>query len=200
MMLRALATIVIVALFLLNWMLPSTEIGRRGPDESTRTDVEVTAVRVGEPMPDATLADLNGAPVELSELRGQRVLIVFERSIDWCPFTKARLLGLSQTFEEVPDLAIVWVMAAEQCSERTRRLIGEYGLRERILFLADEQSALIRELGLLKPEPDMMEEGVPHPTTVLVDREGVVRFIDVREDYHYWLDPGVLVAALDSLP
>jgi len=59
---------------------------------------------------------------------------------------------------------------------------------------------LIRELGLLKPEPDMMEEGVPHPTTVLVDREGVVRFIDVREDYHYWLDPGVLVAALDSLP
>ncbi len=198
-MLRALATVVIVALFLLNWMLPSTGLGRRGVDTEVRADVEVSQIRVGEQLPDATLFDLRGVPVGLSDLRGNRVLLVFERSIDWCPFTKSRLLDLKQTFDEVEDLEIVWVMAAEQCSERTRRLIDEYGLRDRIYFLADEQSALIRDLGLLKPEPEVMEEGVPHPTTLLLDRNGVVRFIDVREDYRFWLDPDVLVAALDSI-
>jgi peroxiredoxin len=199
-MLRALATVVIVALFLLNWMLPSTGLLRRGVDPEVRVDVEASSIRVGEPLPDATLFDLRGVPVGLSDLRGNRVLLVFERSIDWCPFTKSRLLDLKQTFAEVEDLEIVWVMALEQCSERTRRLIDEYGLRDRIYFLADEQSRLIRDLGLLKPEPEVMEEGVPHPTTLLLDRDGIVRFIDVREDYRYWLDPDVLLAALESIP
>ena len=198
-MLRALATVVIVALMLLNWMLPSTDLGRRGTDDQARVDVESTPIRVGSPLPDAMLADLNAQPIDLASLRGKRVLLVFERSVDWCPFTKTRLLELQQVFEEVPDLEIVWVMAAQQCSERTRRLIDEFGLRERILFLADEQSELIRELGLLKPEPEVMEEGVPHPTTLLVDRDGIVRFVDVREDYQRWLDPSVLVAALDAM-
>lgn len=198
-MLRALATVVIVALFLLNWMLPSTDLGRRGAATEVKEDVEPASIRVGRPLPDATLADLRGEPVSFSDLRGHRVLLVFERSIDWCPFTKMRLLELQRAFESVPDLEIVWVMAAEQCSERTRRLIDEYGLRERIYFLADPQSALIRQLGLLKPQPDVIEEGVPHPTTLLVDREGIVRFVDVREDYRFWLDPDVLVRALDSI-
>lgn len=198
-MLRALATIVIVALFIVNWMLPSTSLGLRGPDDVARLDVDSMTIEVGARLPDATLLDLRGLPVELSALRGSRVLLIFERSVDWCPFTKMRLLDLQRALGEVPDLEIVWVMAAQQISERTNRLIDESGLRERIFFLADDQSAFIRELGVLKPEPDMMEEGVPHPTTLLLDRKGVVRFIDVREDYHFWLDPSVLLVALDEI-
>ena len=52
---------------------------------------------------------------------------------------------------------------------------------------------------MLKSEPEVIEEGVPVPTTVLLDREGIVRFIDVREDYHVWLDPSVVLAALDEI-
>lgn len=199
MILRALATVVIGALFVLNWMLPSTSLGRRGVGEGVRLDVETPAVRVGERFPDATLLDLQGLPVELSALRGSRVMIVFERSIDWCPFTKMRLLDLSIALDEVPDLEVVWVMAAQQISERTGRLIDEFDLEDRIFFLADDQSALIRRLGLLKPEPEMIEEGVPHPTTILLDRSGVVRFIDVREDYRFWLDPNEVITALGAI-
>jgi len=198
-MLRVLATVVIVSLLILNWVLPSTSIGRRGVDATVRFDVEASPIRVGERLPDATLYDLRGVPFGLSDLRGNRVLLIFERSADWCPFTKMRLLGLKRAFEEMPDLDIVWVMAAEQCSERTRRLIDEFGLRERIYFLTDPQSALIRRLGLLKPEPEVMEEGVPHPTTLLLDRDGIIRFVDVREDYQLWLDPDVLVTALGAI-
>lgn len=198
-MLRALASIVIVSLFGLNWMLPDMEIGRRGPSAQARVDVEGTQISVGAVLPDAALMDLGGATVPLSSLRGERVLLILERSIDWCPFTKERLFDLSTSLGDVPDLEIVWVMAAEQVSERTRRLVDEFGLRDSVLFLADEKSAFIRQLGVLKSEPEMIEEGVPVPTTVLLDRDGVVRFVDVRDDYHEWLDPKVVLAALDEI-
>lgn len=209
-MLRVLGSAVILLLLLLNWLLPATPLGLRGPDSVVRLDVspaievgatlpDVMLVDLGAQLPDGKLTDLGGAPVSLASLRGHRVLLVFERSIDWCPFTKERLLGLHEAVEEAEDLQIVWVMAAQQISERTNRLIEELGLRERIRFLADDQSAVIRQLGVLKPEPEVMEEGVPHPTTILLDREGIVRFVDVRADYHFWLDPKVLLAALEDI-
>ena len=39
---------------------------------------------------------------------------------------------------------------------------------------------MIRQLGLLKSNPEVIEEGVPVPTTIVLDRQGIVRFIDVR--------------------
>ena len=41
-----------------------------------------------------------------------------------------------------------------------------------------------------------MEEGVPHPATYVIDRLGIVRFVDIREDYHIWIDPEPVLAAL----
>jgi peroxiredoxin len=99
----------------------------------------------------------------------------------------------------VPDLRIVWIMADGQINARTRAFIDEYGLRDRVLFLSDPDSALIQQLGILKQDPEPVEVGVPHPTTVLLDREGVVRFVDVREDFHIWLAPEAVLTTLASI-
>jgi len=48
-----------------------------------RADAPAASVRVGEPFPDVTLADLSGAPVRVADFRGKRVLLTFERSLDW---------------------------------------------------------------------------------------------------------------------
>ena len=82
-MLRWLATLAIGALLLLAIALPYTGIGRRGSDARLRADVEGAVGRTGEVLPDFTLRDLDGVPVRLSDLRGQRVLLTFERSVDW---------------------------------------------------------------------------------------------------------------------
>lgn len=95
-----------------------------------------------------------------------------------------------------PDLQIVWVMAKRQYNARADRFIDEYGLRGRIHFWRDPDSRAIDALGLRRPSPEPIEVGVPHPTTLLLDRSGVVRFVDVREDYQLWLDPSVVRAAL----
>jgi cytochrome oxidase Cu insertion factor (SCO1/SenC/PrrC family) len=80
---RVLATVAIVGLLALDLALPRLEMLRQGPDLVARADVEAAVPRVGEPMPDFTLPDLDGVPVTLSDLRGHRVLITFERSVDW---------------------------------------------------------------------------------------------------------------------
>ena len=108
-------------------------------------------------------------------------------------------MELREAIEGLPDLKVVWVMSDAQINERTRVFIDEFGLTDRILFLADPRSQLIRDLGILKADPEPIEKGVPHPTTLLLDREGHIRFIDVRTDFHIWLDPAVLVEAVTAL-
>jgi peroxiredoxin len=103
---------------------------------------------------------------------------------------------LRQAFAGVDDVVILYVLAERQINAKTRRFIAEGRLRERVRFLADPDSRLIEALGLLKRDPEPIEAGVAHPATYLLDREGRVRFADVREDYHVWLDPRTVREAL----
>ena len=105
-------------------------------------------------------------------------------------------MELRQALAEVDDLVILYVLAEGQINAKTRRFIDEGRLRERVRFLADRGSRLIETLGLMKGDPEPLEAGVAHPATYLLDREGRVRFADVREDYHIWLDPEVVREAL----
>ena len=108
-------------------------------------------------------------------------------------------MELRQALDAVPNLVILWVMADNQINARTRRFIDENGLRDRVRFLVDAGSATIDRLGLRRENPEPIEQGVPHPTTYLLDRAGVVRFVDSREDYHIWLDPQRLITEIAKL-
>jgi peroxiredoxin len=90
-------------------------------------------------------------------------------------------------------------MAKRQWNPRSERFVDDYGLRGRIRFWVDPGSRAIDTLGLRRPNPEPIEAGVPHPTTLLLDRAGTVRFVDVREDYHLWLAPETIVEALAAL-
>ncbi len=108
-------------------------------------------------------------------------------------------MELRQRFEGVDDLAVLWVMADNQVNAKTLRFIDSLGLRERVRFAVDPGSAAIDQLGVRLANPLPIEDGVPNPTTLLLDRDGVVRFVDVRRDYHAWLDPRLIEEALAAL-
>jgi len=91
-------------------------------------------------------------------------------------------------------------MAGNQVNDKTLRFIDELGLRQRIRFAVDANSVAIDALGLRKQDPEPIEAGVPHPTTYLLDREGVIRFVDVRRDFHIWLDPHLVAETLARVP
>jgi peroxiredoxin len=107
---------------------------------------------------------------------------------------------LRQALAEQADLVVLYVMASNQVNPKTLRFLDELGLRNRIRFARDEGSAAIDALGLRKQDAEPIEAGVPHPATYVLDRDGVVRFVDVREDFHIWVDPAEVLAALARVP
>ena len=109
-------------------------------------------------------------------------------------------MELRQAFASNDDLRILWVMADNQVNEKTLRFIDGLGLREHIHFAVDPESRAIDSLRIRLEDPEEIEAGVPHPTTYLLDREGVVRFVDVRRDYQMWLDPTLVREALAEVP
>jgi peroxiredoxin len=67
------------------------------------------------------------------------------------------------------------------------------------MFLLDSDDKVIDQYGIRKTKLDeAIENGVPHPTTYILDRNGVVRFKDTRRDYRTWLSAAVLRDALSG--
>jgi len=107
---------------------------------------------------------------------------------------------LRNAFRDHPDLRILWVMPDNQINAKSLRFIDDLGLREHITFGVDPGSASIDRLKIRLGDPEGIEEGVPHPTTYLLDYQGVVRFMDARTDYHAWLDASLIAQAVAVLP
>jgi peroxiredoxin len=107
---------------------------------------------------------------------------------------------LRQALDAVDDLEILYVLASNQVNEKTLRFVDAMGLRDRVRFAVDLDSQVIDGLGIRNLSPEPIEAGVPHPATYLVDRDGVVRFADVRVDFQIWLDPETVLAVLDGTP
>ncbi len=83
---RALDTAAILALLAFTVALPHLPMFGRGVEAMVRADVAAAVVDrddLGRPMPDLTLTELDGAAFRLADLRGVRVLLTFERSLDW---------------------------------------------------------------------------------------------------------------------
>jgi cytochrome oxidase Cu insertion factor (SCO1/SenC/PrrC family) len=80
---RIIGTVGILLLLAIALALPVIPGMQRGSEAALRSDVAGAVGRVGERLPDVTLQDLDGAPVRLSNFRGKRVLLTFERSVDW---------------------------------------------------------------------------------------------------------------------
>ncbi len=83
-MARLLGSLVLLLLLALAVGLPRVPMFRQGAEEGVaRADVAGAVGTVGERLPDFTLHTLDGARLRLEDLRGHRVLLAFERSLDW---------------------------------------------------------------------------------------------------------------------
>lgn len=110
-----------------------------------------------------------------------------------------RLGELHHTLNSLDDVTVLYVLPDVQVNDKTRRFVDETGVRATVRVLVDEGSQVIDSLGLRLPNPIEMEQGVPHPSTYVIDRDGIVRLVDVREDYHIWLDSETLKQELAKI-
>jgi thiol-disulfide isomerase/thioredoxin len=120
---------------------------------------------VGQPAPELTLTRLSGASVSLADFSGQVVLVNMWAT--WCGPCRSELPHIQDLHERYgPDGLIVLAINVGETEERIWQYITEEGYTFRVLV--DPQSQSMRAF---------RTSGIP--TTVLIDREGIVRQVQV---------------------
>ncbi|RMH05365.1 MAG: TlpA family protein disulfide reductase [Nitrospirae bacterium] len=116
---------------------------------------------VGTPAPDFQLTDLSGERHQLSQYRGQIVLINFWAT--WCKPCTKEMPAMQAAYERLKDRGLV-VLAINELEdvEKVRAHIAEYGYTFPVLL--DPNNTVANLFGVY---------GLP--VTVFVDRQGVIR-------------------------
>jgi len=124
----------------------------------------------GGPAPEFTLTDHNGTAVSLSDLRGQVVMINFWAS--WCGPCREEMPLLQQIHERYESLGFTLLgINVEQNSATAEAWLRERPVSFPILY--DPENGVSK-----------LYDVVAMPSTVLVDRQGNVRYL------HHGYQPG----------
>ena len=67
-------------------------------------------------------------------------------------------------------------------------------------FVADPDLAVTRRYGLVHARGGQRGEDVPIPTTVVLDRDGVVRWLWISDNFQVRPDPDDVLRAVRALP
>lgn len=115
------------------------------------------------PAPDFTLKSASGENLRLSELRGDVVMINFWAS--WCGPCRQEMPILSELHDKYKSMGFtVLGVNVEENSSEARKLLKEMPVSFPVLF--DNDSSVSRQYDV-----------VAMPSTVLVDRNGNVRYL-----------------------
>ncbi|WP_263407276.1 peroxiredoxin-like family protein [Nocardia colli] len=167
-------------------------------------------------MPDGELLDVHGAPTTLTAARRGNPAVVVTYRGAWCPYCNVTLHAYQEQL--VPVLAergIELVAISPQKPDGSLSMTQKNELS--FTVLSDPGNRIAERLGVLTaPGPaerriqnslgiDLTRinadgtDGLPMPTVVLVDSEGVIRWIDVHPDYTTRTEIADIIDALDLL-
>jgi peroxiredoxin len=186
-------------------------------EQHTLTDTTPQGVMaVGETLPDAELLDPHGATTTLAAAVGDgRAVLVFYRGA-WCPYCNIALNAYQTALlGELDRRGVVLVAISPQAPDGSLTMKEKHDLR--FAVLSDPGNVLARRVGILTaPSPEVraaqLELGldleavnadgttaIPMATTLILDPDRAVRWIDVHPDYSARSEPAEILAALDNL-
>jgi peroxiredoxin len=167
----------------------------------------------GSRLPDGELLDVGGQPATLAQnLGGKPAVIVFYRG-GWCPYCNITLrtyqaqlvpalaergIGLVAIGPETPDGSLSTKeskgLTFTVLSDPGNQIAGQLGI---LTAPSDGARAAQLQLGLdLTRVNADGTTGLPMPTVVIADADGVIRWLDVHRDYTTMTEPGEVLRAV----
>lgn len=147
----------------------------------------------GEPLPKLELEDVEGRRVTNQALAGRPAVLVLYRG-NWCPLCTAQIRELAAAWRKVARLGAKLWFISSQPAKFTREIARQFSIPAD--FLLDPGNRAARQLGIESPgaTPGGLElVGYPTdaavPTVIVVDDSGIVRFIEIAENYRMRPDP-----------
>ena len=156
----------------------------------------------GSPLPEFSALDEKGGPLSSTDLRGRPSVLLFVRGT-WCPFCSKQVQNLTKYYREINESGAHLVLITPKPLETTRRVAEFFNVD--FEFWLDESLAIGRKLGLV------LESGVPDtyskeygrdtlwPTTLIVDRDGIIRHTELSRFIADRPDPEKLLRILKTL-
>lgn len=158
-------------------------------------------LRPGKPLPAFEALDESGKRVNSRDLRGTPVVMIFVRG-NWCPFCSRQVRNLTGYYKEIVDLGAKLIFVTPKPQETTKRVAEFFDVE--LEFWLDESLSATRDLGLL------LESAVPKdyypeygsdttwPTSVVIDAEGIIRYVEMSKHIIDRPDPKTLLRELRS--
>jgi len=167
----------------------------------------------GTRLPDGELLDVAGQPARLAQtLSGKPAVIVFYRG-GWCPYCNIALRTYqAQLVPALAERGIGLVAISPQAPDGS--LSTKESKELTFTVLSDPGNQIARQLGILTAPSDGTRAaqlqlgldltqvnadgttGLPMPTVVIADADGVIRWIDVHLDYTTRAEPGQVLQAV----
>jgi len=110
----------------------------------------------------------------------------------------AELQGLGAALSEAERAGVAVVAVSPDPNEQSQTLAERLRLDYR--FVADPDLAVTRRWGLVHAGGGPYGQDVPRPSTVVLDRDGLVRWVSVTRNYQVRPDPDEVLRALRALP
>ena len=127
------------------------------------SSLKVSALNIGQLAPDFTLKSTQGKNLRLAEQRGQIIVINFWAS--WCAPCRKEMPVLQTFHTKYNDLGVaVWGVNVEQENQAGRDFLADLNLTFPLFFDASNTISANFQVEAM-------------PTTVIVDRNGHVRYI-----------------------
>ena len=153
---------------------------------------------IGETAPLDTIFQTEDGQASLSEIvsNGPAVL-VFTRSVEWCPFCQTQLKGINGIVGELEERGYALYGVSYDSVESQNRFSKNQMLNYRML--SDESSAAIDAFDLRDPQyTEGKAEGVPYASVVVIDTDGKITAKSVSGDYRKRPTNEQVLAIVDS--
>lgn len=160
--------------------LTGTAIAETKPDPA----LMALCPEVGTPAPAFDAVTRDGIAVNIADISGPGgAVIVFSRSLDWCPYCKTQAIDLKTVAKSLE--AEGWPLSLiTYDSPETLAAFGDENSLNYTL-LSDTNSAMIDAFGLRNsdiPEGSRFD-GIPHPAIVFVGADGMIKGVQKEDGY-----------------
>lgn len=155
---------------------------------------------VGTNIPMLEAPDQDGKVRALDDLTGDKGLVlVFNRSFDWCPYCKAQLDGLQKAASDIE--AVGFNIATITYDPVATLKLVEEDLGITFPMLHDEAVKHVNAYNILNTdyEPGHFAYGVPQPGIMLVSPEGRILAKFAEKNFRERPDWSVVIEAADTL-
>ena len=150
----------------------------------TTIDVSRLGPQVGQQIPDFRLQDAQGKTWTRDSIMGPNgAMLVFSRSVDWCPYCKTQMIELQGRLRELKEKGLGLAVITYD----SPAVMADFSGRRGITFplLSDSGSQTIKAYGILNTTvaEGTNNYGIPFPGTFLIDRTGKVTSRFFEEAY-----------------